>query len=198
MLVRTPEASPPKTATNARAPVAARDWEAAVGSRIAMRTMPARLERGVLHVRVASATWAQELSLLSDPIITQLRARGVAVDTLRFRVGKVEVPERIKTREEVRMTPRPVSLPSSLSGQVDRVQDEELREAIRHAAEKNLGWQQMIGKLSKSGETNDRPNEPAATRTTPDARDLRSVGPETFQPAPAEETTSASPRRTCG
>ncbi|HSN98087.1 MAG TPA: DciA family protein, partial [Candidatus Nanopelagicales bacterium] len=55
------------------APIAFRDWEAAVGSRIAARARPAKLERGVLHVRAASATWAQELALLGDAIAAQLR-----------------------------------------------------------------------------------------------------------------------------
>ena len=75
-------------------PIAARDWEAAVGTRIAARAQPIRLERGVLLVRTATATWAQELSLLADAIIAQLRGRSTPVDSLRFRVGQVEAPER--------------------------------------------------------------------------------------------------------
>src|SRR5262249_27335061 len=50
-------------------PVSARDWEAAVGSRIAARARPVRLDRGVLLVRTATATWAQELALLADAIL---------------------------------------------------------------------------------------------------------------------------------
>src|SRR6188508_207474 len=67
-------------------PMPFREWEAAVGSRIAARARPLKLERGVLHVRAASSTWAQELSMLGDVITAQLRARGLPVQSLRFRV----------------------------------------------------------------------------------------------------------------
>ena len=179
--------------------MSARDWEAAVGTRIAARAMPAKLDRGVLHVRVASSTWAQELSLLGEPILAQLRARGVHVEALRFRVGHVEVPERSKTREDhVRTSPPAVALPPQLAEEVANVPDEELRAAIRHAAQKNLGWQRMNNRLSGSDETNVRRDEPAATNPKPDARDLRFVGPETDQPDQVAATTSALPRCTYG
>lgn len=175
VLGRTNEMLPPSGAPDARAPVSARDWEAAVGTRIAARAMPAKLDRGVLHVRVASATWAQELSLLGEPIIAQLRARGVPVETLRFRVGRVEVPERNKTREDnVRTSPPAVPLPPKLREDVERVRDEELRAAIRHAAEKNLGWQRMHGRANASAETNVRQEERAAPSPKPGARGPRS------------------------
>lgn len=122
-------------------PIAARDWEAAVGSRIAARARPVRLDRGILVVRTATATWAQELGFLADPILAQLRGRGVKVDGLRFRVGPVEAPERPPSRDEVRTSPPAVPLPAELRAEVERVADPELRDAIARAAAKNLGWQ---------------------------------------------------------
>lgn len=204
VLVRTNEILPPRTgAPEARAPVSARDWEAAVGTRIAARAMPAKLDRGVLHVRVASSTWAQELSLLCEPILAQLRARGVPVDVLRFRVGQVEAPERAKTREDhVRTSPPAVPLPSTLAGDVERVPDDDLRDAIRRAAEKNLGWQKMLARASSGTETNVRRDErderDRSTPPRPGARDLRFVGPETDRPDRVEVPVSSSPRRTRG
>lgn len=124
-------------------PIAYRDWEAAVGTRIAARARPIHLERGVLLVRTATATWAQELSMLSDAIITQLRGRSVKVDSLRFRVGQVEAPERPPARDEVRASPPEVPLPPAVKQEVERVADEELRAIIARAAAKNLGWQAM-------------------------------------------------------
>ncbi len=73
-------------------PVAPRDWELAVGTKIAYRARPTRLVRGVLYVRTASATWTQELSLLADKIIASLRARGLDVRSLRFQVGACHRP----------------------------------------------------------------------------------------------------------
>jgi len=160
VLDRTNEILPPNGVPESRAPVSARDWEAAVGTRIAARALPVKLERGMLHVRVSSATWAQELSMLGEPILAQLRQRGVRVDALRFRVGKVEIPERNKTREDsVRTSPPAVKLPPNLNQDVEEVRDAELRAAIRRAAEKNLGWQRMMARANASAETNVRRNE---------------------------------------
>jgi Dna[CI] antecedent, DciA len=199
VLDRANEILPPRAAPDARAPVSARDWEAAVGTRIAARAMPAKLDRGVLHVRVASSTWAQELSLLGEPILAQLRARGVVVDMLRFRVGRVEVPERSKTREDhVRTSPPAVALPPKLAEEVASVRDEELRAAIRHAAEKNLGWQLMNNRTNGSVETDVRREEPPSITPRPDARDPRFVERETDRPDRVVVTTSASPRRMRG
>jgi hypothetical protein len=124
-------------------PVSQRDWEAAVGSRIAARARPISLDRGVLLVRAANATWAQELSLLSDAIVEQLRARGIEVKSLRFRVGRVDPQERPPMRDEVRRSPPEAKLPAGLRTEIARVADEDLRTAIARAAAKNLGWQQQ-------------------------------------------------------
>lgn len=123
-------------------PMPFRDWEAAVGSRIAARARPLKLERGVLHVRAASSMWAQELSLLGDAITAQLRSRGLPVQSLRFRVGKVEPVARPPWREEVRPTPKEAPLPVEVRRELGKVADTELRDAIAKAAARNLGWQE--------------------------------------------------------
>jgi hypothetical protein len=158
-------------------PIAARDWEAAVGSRIAARARPVRIDRGVLVVRTATATWAQELSLLSDAILSGLRARGIAVDALRFRVGHVEAPERPPSRSEVRVSPPEVPLPPSVLAVVERVGDPELRDAIAHAAARNLGWQAM------NAASPPPPATLAATSAPSVARGPRSAGRESAPPA---------------
>lgn len=158
-------------------PIAPRDWEAAVGSRIAARARPVRIERGVLTVRVASATWAQELSLLVEPILAQLRARGVKVDALRFRVGHVDVPERPPSRDTVRTSPPEVPLPPAVLTELAHVDDAELRDAIAHAAAKNLGWQRTLAPAKKAR-----------------ARDATSPRSDARAPRPAE-TESAPPDR---
>lgn len=170
-------------------PIAARDWEAAVGSRIAGRARPVRLDRGVLVVRTATATWAQELALLADAILLQLRGRGVTVESLRFRVGPVDAPERPPTRSEVRASPAEVPLPPSVEAVVERIADPELREAVARAAAKNLGWQSTMGAtppnpgsgLSTMGAT---PSTPRPLTSAPSgARAPRSVARESAPPA---------------
>jgi hypothetical protein len=122
-------------------PVAARDWEAAVGSRIAARARPVKLDRGVLTVRAATSTWAQELSMLGDAILEQLRGRGVRARSLRFVVGQVDAPERPPTRATARTSPTPAELPREVVDVLAAVEDDALRDAIAIAAGKNLGWQ---------------------------------------------------------
>jgi hypothetical protein len=159
-------------------PIASRDWEAAVGSRIAARARPVRLDRGVLVVRTATATWAQELALLADQILAQLRARGVAVDSLRFRVGHVDAPERPPARSEVRTAPPEVPLPAAVKSEVERVADLDLREAIARAAAKNLGWQAALPPAKKARRARQEPTSAPSVARAP-----RSAGRESDPPA---------------
>lgn len=163
-------------------PVAMRDWEAAVGSRIAARARPMRLERGVLHVRTASSTWAQELTLLADAIIAQLRGRGIDVEALRFRVGSVEPPERPPWRKEVRTSPPEVPLPAEVRRELAAIADPELRTAIAKAAAKNLGWQETVASASRAAKA-----ERAPRRSSEPAPEARS------QPREPSASTSISP-----
>lgn len=122
-------------------PIAAKDWEVAVGSRIAQRTRPSRLERGVLTVTVSSAAWSQELSLLSAAILEQLRRRGHAVTALRFQVGKLEPLESTSASPGPRKrVPLQAPLDPELASALAAVDDEELRAAIERAARMSLGF----------------------------------------------------------
>lgn len=120
-------------------PISRRDWEYAVGTRIAARTKPIRLERGVLQVIVSSAAWSQELSLLSATIAEQLCARGISVDSLRFSVGKLE-PDARPPRRPKKRAPPDAPLPAELLASLSAVGDDDLRAAIERAAHKSLGW----------------------------------------------------------
>jgi hypothetical protein len=168
-------------------PVPARDWEAAVGSRIAARARPVRLDRGVLVVRAATSTWAQELALLSDAILAQLRGRGIVVDALRFRVGHVDAPMRPPTRDEVRKAPPEVPLPPAIEALVERVADADLREAIAHAASRSLGWQASLAKAAP-GADEGRPREVTSAPSAAPAP--RSAGTGS---APTGRTTTPAP-----
>jgi len=162
-------------------PIAFRDWEAAVGTRIAARARPIKLERGVLLVRAASSTWAQELALLSEAIITALRGRNIAVDSLRFRVGQVDAPDRPPSREEVRISPAAVALPPTVATQIAQVEDPELRAIIARAAAKNLGWQ----------EDNEAPKRKRRADRAAAAAEVRALTP--LRPRPDGAPTSAKP-----
>jgi hypothetical protein len=163
-----------------RAPVPPHVWAATVGARIAERTRPLVLEDGVLVVRAATSVWASELSLLSDALVARLRTAGIAVRALRFRVGTIEPPDRSL---EVRTSkvPAPVDLDPRLARTIARVGDDELREAITHAARANLAWQAF----NDEGDAGSAPS--AAPRG---ARAPRDAGTESGPPV---RTSSASP-----
>ncbi len=122
-------------------PVAPRDWELAVGTKIARRARPTKLDRGVLHVRTASSGWTQELSLLADAIVTKLRARGLDVRSLRFHVGSVEPLARPSWRTETRTVRGPAALPPEVKGSLAAVESPDLRDAIARAAAASLGYE---------------------------------------------------------
>jgi len=132
-------------------------WRKVVGARISARTAPGRLRAGVLTVRVATAVWAQELSLLSSDIVARLREAGVPADSLRFRVAPLAAPERKQPRPA---PPPPVKLPYELRERLAKIDDPELRAAVTEAAAWSL----------------------AANATRRAARAPRSVEPKTDRP----------------
>ena len=113
-------------------------WQNAVGPRIARRTEPAYLNGRSLTVHVASSTWAQELSFLSNAIVRKLREAGIAVESLRFKVA--EIPERDTPDDALVSRRPPVPLPEKLARRVDRIADEDLRRAIASAASHGLAY----------------------------------------------------------
>lgn len=121
------------------APIPAEAWETAVGSKIALRTRPYRVDRGTLHVMVTSSAWAQELSLLSETILRKLREMKHDVGSLRFRVGSIEGTLR-PTRVEQRTAMLPVPLPADVQNALVEIGDVELRAALAIAAARNLGF----------------------------------------------------------
>lgn len=63
-------------------------WAVAVGERVAAEATPVSEREGVVTIACRSATWAQELELLSGKVLSQLRAElpeGVELRALRFR-----------------------------------------------------------------------------------------------------------------
>lgn len=122
-------------ALNNRQRIAWSTWRSIVGHRIAMHTMPLRVDNDTLNVVVSSSLWASELSLLQAPILTKLRTVLPHVAMLRFRVGKVEVPA--DTPPPVRVHSAP--LPPDLEERLGHLEDDALRRAIEEAARYSLG-----------------------------------------------------------
>ena len=148
-------------------------WRRVVGERIAARTEPGAKRGRELTVHVASASWAQELSLLVNEIVVRLKAVGVHVDTVRFRVKEIAPPQRESAA--LKPTYRKATLPATLSAQLDGIDDPELRDAIGEAAALWLA-------LEKPAPTSTRP----AARSPRDAESRSARSDRTPLPARAK------------
>jgi hypothetical protein len=151
-----------------RPPIPMREWKVVVGPRIADRAHPVTLERGVLLVKVTSSAWANELQMLAPELVARLRVRGHAVDSLRFRVGPLDQPERPPERRTTRMVPPPVALGSELLASIATVGDADLRAVIARAASANLAWQDYVAPAGGPGRSPTAAE--AATRVAVSAR----------------------------
>jgi hypothetical protein len=119
-------------------------WPEAVGDAVSRKAWPLRLGRdGTLHVAAASATWANELSLLQDEILAALRARldVEAPSAIRFAVGPIPEPERpLELADET--APGTLDLPPEVDREAAaaaaEIDDPELRELVARAARASL------------------------------------------------------------
>jgi hypothetical protein len=139
-------------------PIGRADWEQAVGTRIARHAQPLRLGRGVLFVRVSSAAWANELGLLAEDIITQLRRHGVALSKLRFSVGPIDQPGPVPALPPLRAAAPDAPLPEELRAAVGRIEDADLRAALAGAAAKTLSRRASQPVASPSSSSSADPN----------------------------------------
>jgi predicted nucleic acid-binding Zn ribbon protein len=171
-----------------RPPIASAVWREAVGARIAERARPATLYGGILVLQVANSVWAHELSLLSDAVCERLRALGVQVKELRFRVTSMGVVDRPAERRISRAVPKALPVPAEVSRSLGQVADDELRATIAAAAAANLAWQAMVQPAP--------PQQISEARRA--ARDPRDAAAGTAPPAPGTTGARAGAPRTRG
>jgi hypothetical protein len=171
-----------------RAPIALNVWREAVGARIAERARPLSLWGGVLTLQVASSVWAHELSLLTEDLCTRLRALGVPVRELRFRVTAMGVVDRPAERRIARAVPKVFAVPSEVTNALGDVGDGELRAQIARAAAANLAWQSVSRPAP--------PQEISEARRA--ARAPRAAEGETAPPDRAKPASRAGAPRTPG
>ena len=170
-------------------------WRQIVGERIAARTEPGAKRGRELTVHVASASWAQELSLLVSEIVVRLKAAGVHVDNVRFRVK--EIAARAHDPAARKPIYRKAALPGALTEQLARIDDPELRDAIGEAAALWLALDEAPNKarntLRPTRPPTERPAKPTSVR--PDARSPRDAE---SQSARGGRTTAPGPARSKG
>lgn len=169
------------TLQRTRAAVDRDTWRRAVGPRIADRTEVGQLRDGELTVYVASAAWAQELSLLTREVLERLATYSVKAERIRFRVrpelgaAKAKAGS-AKTPEPSRPQPK---LPAELQNRLTRVEDDELRGAIAGAAALALARLTRPKTEPKARATSAKPTarSPRAAEGRSAPRDQSSVEP---------------------
>jgi len=177
------------TARAARVVIEREVWTKVVGYRISERAEPVQAQGGVLTVQVASAVWAQELSMLSSDILQRLRKVGFEFRSLRFRVAEA-------ARKSVPLEPpaervKPARLPADLTARLARMEDGELSATIAEAAALSLGRRAKPKASAASA-----PKK--VTSAPPAARDPRSAASRSARSDRSAVDPRAARRRTRG
>jgi len=149
-------------------------WRRLVGEKIAARTEPGAKRGRELTVYVASASWAQELSLLVNEIVSRLKSVGVDVDTVRFRVRAIDAP--VRDAAAAKPSARRAPLPSELHRKLGTIEDEELRDAIADAAGLWLAREEPAPTSARPGARSPRDEQSQnarSDRTSPPVRGAR-------------------------
>lgn len=170
-------------------------WRQIVGERIAARTEPGAKRGRELTVHVASASWAQELSLLVNEIVVRLKAAGIHVDTVRFRVKEIAVPQRDPAARKPAYRKAP--LPNTLTDQLARIEDSELREAIGEAAALWLALDEAPKRSTLRPSAPPAPPSVRARSAAPiaESRSPTSARPDARSPRAAESQSARSEQR---
>jgi hypothetical protein len=180
------------TLQRTRAAVDKGTWRQAVGTRIADRTEVGQLRDGELTVHVASAAWAQELSLLTREILERLASHGVKAERVRFRVrpelGAAKPKPGSPAPGHSESARPPAKLPDELRARLIHVEDDELRGAIAGAA--GLAFARLAKPPEKA--------KPPATSVKPDARSPRAAAARSAPPDQSSAAPHANPRRKRG
>jgi hypothetical protein len=164
-----------------RIAVDADTWERVVGTRIAERARAGSAQGQVLTVEVASAVWAQELSLLSADILEKLREAGFAFRELRFKVTEnARRPAPIPRKQAPSIT----TLPEDLANRLTDVDDMDLRRTIAEAAALSLALPRASATSAPPAAPGPRSAAPESARSgqtgaaKPEARRRNRGGPE--------------------
>lgn len=111
------------------------DWSILFDKPLSLHMFPSRLTDGELLLNVDSPVWAQQLNFYKNQITAKLSGYGVR--EIRFRIGKVS-PVRSREEKSAKLPELSAEEAHFIEGLVDTINDTEIRNAVRGAAEKSL------------------------------------------------------------
>jgi hypothetical protein len=111
------------------------DWHTLFNKPLSLHMSPSKLTEGELLLNVDSPMWVQQLNFLKKEITAKLSGYGVR--EIRFRIGKISPlrPPEDSSRKLMELSSEDTRF---INGLVDTIDDTELRNAVRRAAEKSL------------------------------------------------------------
>lgn len=115
-------------------------WDEVVGEKIASRTQPVLIQKGILFVKADSSIWAYHLTLVKPTLISKLNQRlgAKVVSDIRFQVGKVE-GSTPKGKDLSYSPADEVDVPDSLIASVEEAPPE-YREVLTSIIKKSYRW----------------------------------------------------------
>jgi hypothetical protein len=109
-------------------------FEQACGPRLREHTRPERFSRGTLYIRVASSSWATQLSFVQADLLARIHQLpgGEGVRELRFSVGPLDEVPAWSAAPPAREAPAPTPAPVDhrVAAALTQVPDDELRDAL--------------------------------------------------------------------
>ena len=113
------------------------EWDALFGPTLSVHMSPSKLTEGELLVNIDQPIWMQQLTFHKRQIVGKLKPYGVT--KVRFRIGNIyshRSPGRTEAVREIpELSPEDAAFVETLASGVS---DENLRQAIRSAAEKSM------------------------------------------------------------
>jgi hypothetical protein len=111
------------------------EWDTLFGPTLSAHMSPSKLTEGELLVNIDQPIWMQQLTFHKRQIVEKLRPYGVK--NIRFRIGNIYRPKLPgpSFREQLDLSSEDAAFIATLASDVS---DENLRQALRSAAEKSL------------------------------------------------------------
>ncbi|SMG26478.1 DciA family protein [Dethiosulfovibrio salsuginis] len=108
-----------------------KEWEWVAGQNLAEKSRPVSIERDVLVVVCLTPSIAKVITMKAGGLIRSIEKRWkLGIKGIRVVVGRIEEPREIPPPKPYRIEPSPASIRACLSYTSEKIEDEEIAEAL--------------------------------------------------------------------